>query len=111
MRQEEMKSAVALCKKQQLLNNFAGDIKAQRDPVFDGLVVGLDEIYTTVDTVFNKLLIHQLLAPDETICQKQATRRNSSNSLIGTMFHLIPAPLKEQFGVVLPSWIEKPHIT
>ncbi|KAG7386373.1 hypothetical protein PHYPSEUDO_000302 [Phytophthora pseudosyringae] len=55
-----MKSAVVLCTQQDILASIAGSIRLRSDPVFDGLIVGLDEIYANVDGVFEKAGVHEL---------------------------------------------------
>ncbi|KAL4116952.1 hypothetical protein PRIC2_012402 [Phytophthora ramorum] len=62
MRQQTMKSAVALRTHQELLSSMAGNV-CLRDPVFDKLIVGLDEVYASVDRVFENVGIHELPCP------------------------------------------------
>lgn len=73
MRQETMKNTVALCTQHDLLASLAASIRIRSDPVFDGLIVGLDEIYTNVDKVFEKAGANELSCPG----RKDLSARNA----------------------------------
>ncbi|KAK1935826.1 hypothetical protein P3T76_010520 [Phytophthora citrophthora] len=68
-----MKNAVALCTQQDLLASLAASIRIRSDPVFDGLIVGLDEIYANMDKVFEKAGVTELPCPG----RKNLSARNN----------------------------------
>ncbi|KAL3670602.1 hypothetical protein V7S43_003794 [Phytophthora oleae] len=90
MRLETMKNAVALCTQQDLLASLAASIRIRSDLVFDGLIVGLDEIYANVDKVFEKAGANELPCPG----RKNLSARNNLKFIEFLNFYAVPFSVK-----------------
>jgi hypothetical protein len=73
-----MKSALALCTHRELMGSIARTIRIRTDPLFDRLTGGLDDLYSSVDTVFEKAGIHELPCPG----RKNLSLKGASNKFV-----------------------------
>jgi hypothetical protein len=75
---QTMKSALALCTHRELMGSIARTIRIRTDPLFDRLTGGLDDLYSSVDTVFEKAGIHELPCPG----RKNLSLKGASNKFV-----------------------------